>query len=87
MKFLNAITTTTTKRFIFRVIQKYFYQTYNVDYFVMIFKISDMTLRNTNESLYNEINVEIAVNLIENMIKNIFLLQIKELFSRSIAHN
>ena len=73
--FLNAVTTTTTKRFIFRVIQKYFYRTYNVDYFLIIFKISDMTFKNNNKSLYNEINIEIVVNLTENIIqKDIFIL-------------
>ena len=46
--FLNTVTTTTTKRSLFQVIQKYFDQTYNVDHFLMIFKISNITLKNNN---------------------------------------
>ena len=68
-KFLNGVSTITTSRSIFRIIQKYFFRIYNVDYFLMIFKIVDNALRNCNQSLYNETNVEIAVALIENTIK------------------
>ena len=71
-KLLNVVTTTTTKLSIFRVLQKYFYRIYNVDHFLMIFKTLDMTLKNSNQSLYIEINIEVVVNLTENMIKKYF---------------
>ena len=73
-KLLNAVSTITTSRSVFRAIQRYFFRIYNVDYFLIIFKIADNAFKDNNQSLYNETNVEIAVALIENMIKqNVFI--------------
>ena len=45
---LNTVTTKTTKRFIFRVIQKYFYRIYDVNHCLIIFKILHMMMKNNN---------------------------------------